>query len=386
MTNSTLHRTVPFVDLSAQYKSIEAEINAQITEILHKTNFILGEEVSLFEREFADFCGVAHAVGVDSGTSALELILKAYDIGPGDEVITVANTFIATTLAISYNGATPVLVDVDPNTYMMNNASLEEAITDRTKAIMPVHLYGHPVDMDVVNSLADQYELIVIEDASQAHGARYKGSRVGSLGHSAVFSLYPAKNLGAYGDAGIIVTKDDQIAEKLRLLRNYGSVEKYHHLELGFNRRLDTLQAAVLRVKLQYIDDWNKARREHAKLYNEFLKEAEIGLPGSEGHAEHVYHLYVIRADHRDDLQAFLMDKGISTGIHYPIPIHLQPAYRELPYKKGDFPITESLSEQILSLPMYPELTPEMIEYVVAGVREFIADQRAEPIPSLIAP
>jgi dTDP-4-amino-4,6-dideoxygalactose transaminase len=369
------------VDLSSQYTKIETEINEQIASVLRKTNFILGDEVTLFEHEFATYCQVEHAVGVDSGTSALELILRAYDIGPGDEVITVANTFIATALAISYTGATPVLVDVDPNTYMIDLTLLEGAITNHTKAIMPVHLYGQPVDMDLVMSVAEQHELVVIEDASQAHGARYKGSRVGSLGHAAAFSLYPAKNLGAYGDAGIIVTNDDQVAEKIRLLRNYGSIEKYHHLEKGFNRRLDTLQAAVLRVKLRYLDKWNAARREHAELYNDLQFGSSIGLPEINDFSEPVYHLYVVRVDARDGLQSYLSEKGISTGIHYPIPIHLQPAYLELGYKKGDFPITETLSDQIVSLPMYPELSPEMIEYVVENIKDFLATHHTEPLP-----
>lgn len=385
MDTGNNHRQVPFVDLGAQYETIEADINQAIAGVLHKTDFILGESVELFEREFAAFCETQHAVGVDSGTSALEMALKAYDIGPGDEVITAANTFIASTLAISYTGAKPVLVDIDPETYMMDPRLLEAAITSRTKAIMPVHLYGHPVDMDRILEVARMNDLIVIEDASQAHGARYKGQRVGSLGHAAAFSLYPAKNLGAYGDAGIIVTNDARVAETLRLLRNYGSTVKYHHMLRGFNRRLDTLQAAVLGVKLGHIDAWNTARRQHAQLYHELLKDSPVKLPVTADYAEPVYHLYIVRVEDRDGLQAHLHDQGIATGIHYPIPIHLQPAYRDLGYSRGDFPITERCAEQILSLPMYPELTPELIEYVANALLDFALADQAEPlVPSSV--
>jgi dTDP-4-amino-4,6-dideoxygalactose transaminase len=380
MDNGNNQRQVPLVDLGVQYETIETDINQAIAGVLHKTDFILGESVELFEREFAAFCETQYAVGVDSGTSALEMALKAYDIGPGDEVITAANTFIASTLAISYTDAKPVLVDIDPETYMMDPRLLEAAITPRTKAIMPVHLYGHPVDMDRVLEVARLNNLIVIEDASQAHGARYKGQRVGSLGHVAAFSLYPAKNLGAYGDAGIVVTNDAQVAETLRLLRNYGSTRKYHHMLRGYNRRLDTLQAAVLRVKLGHIDAWNAARRQHAQLYHQLLKDSPVRLSVTADYAEPVYHLYIVRVEDRDGLQAHLHDQGIATGIHYPIPIHLQPAYRDLGYSRGDFPITERCAEQILSLPMYPELTPELIEYVANAVLDFALADQDEPL------
>lgn len=380
MDNGNNQRQVPLVDLGVQYETIETDINQAIAGVLHKTDFILGESVELFEREFAAFCETQYAVGVDSGTSALEMALKAYDIGPGDEVITAANTFIASTLAISYTDAKPVLVDIDPETYMMDPRLLEAAITPRTKAIMPVHLYGHPVDMDRVLEVARLNNLIVIEDASQAHGARYKGQRVGSLGHVAAFSLYPAKNLGAYGDAGIVVTNDAQVAETLRLLRNYGSTRKYHHMLRGYNRRLDTLQAAVLRVKLGHIDAWNAARRQHAQLYHQLLKDSPVRLSVTADYAEPVYHLYIVRVEDRDGLQAHLHDQGIATGIHYPIPIHLQPAYRDLGYSRGDFPITERCAEQILSLPMFPELTPELIEYVANAVLDFALADQDEPL------
>ncbi len=302
--NQNMH--VPFVDLAAQYTLLKTEVNAAIAGVLAKTDFILGEAVALFEQEFADFCKVNYAVGVDSGTSALELALKAYAIGPGDEVITVANTFMATVLAISYTGATPVLVDIDPDTYQMDPVALLNAITPRTKAIMPVHLYGYPAEMDAIMQIAQRFGLVVIEDASQAHGTRYKGQLIGSLGHAAVFSFYPAKNLGAYGDGGIVVTNDAQVAASLRMLRNYGQREKYHHVMKGYNRRLDTLQAAVLRVKLQYLDGWNAARRHHAKLYAELLADCEdwLVLPSQAAHMEPVYHLYVVRTANRSNLRA----------------------------------------------------------------------------------
>lgn len=370
---------VPFVDLAAQYAGIAEDVNGAIAHVLSRTDFILGQDVGLFESEFAAFCDTEHAIGVDSGTSALELAMTACGIGPGDEVITTANTFIATILAISYTGATPVLVDIDPRTYVMDPALLEGAITPRTKAIIPVHLYGHPADMDPVLDLAELHNLTVIEDASQAHGARYKGKRIGSFGRAAAFSLYPAKNLGAYGDAGIVVTNDAKMAEALRLLRNYGSTKKYHHIVRGYNRRLDTLQAAVLRVKLERIDAWNAARRQRAQQYNQLLRDSPVVLPVVADFAEPVYHLYVIRVQDRDGLQAHLNEKGISTVIHYPIPIHLQPAYRDLGYARGDFPITEGYADQILSLPMYPELTSDAIEYVAYAIKEYVAAPRTEP-------
>lgn len=359
-TNQSLN-PVPFVDLSAQYHDIEAEVNAAIQDVIRRTDFILGRDVARFEEEFAAYCEVRHAIGVDSGTSALELALRAYDIGPGDEVITVANTFIATALAIAYAGATPVLVDVDPDTYTMDPARIIDAITPRTRAIMPVHLYGHPVDMDPILTIARQYNLIVIEDACQAHGARYKGRRVGGLGHAAAFSFYPGKNLGAYGDGGMVVTNDDAIADSIRMLRNYGQREKYHHLMVGFNRRLDTIQAAILRVKLRYLDEWNARRRMHAAAYNRLLAETPIATPVVADYAEPVWHLYVVRAPQRDALHEHLSAQGVSVGMHYPVPVHLQPAFAHLGYQRGDFPITERLADEILSLPMYAELTDDQL-------------------------
>jgi dTDP-4-amino-4,6-dideoxygalactose transaminase len=370
---------VPFVDLAAQYQSIAPAVHQAIDQVLQRNDFILGQDVEAFEAEFAAYCGVRYGIGVDSGLSALELLLRAYGIGPGDEVITAANTFIATALAISSVGATPVLVEIEPESYMIDVAAIRAAITPRTKAIMPVHLYGHVVDMAPLMQLAAHYQLVVIEDASQAHGARYHGIRTGALGHAAAFSLYPAKNLGAYGDAGIVVTNDAAIAHNLRLLRNYGSVQKYQHEIQGFNRRLDTLHAAVLRVKLRHLDGWNAARRRHAQRYTTALQHTAIACPVTAKAVEPVYHLYVIRADDRDGLQAHLRRQGVATVIHYPTPIHLQPAYAALGYPQGAFPLTEEIAQQLLSLPLFPELTPAQVDYVVEQVEAFAATPLAAP-------
>jgi len=364
---------VPFVDLAAQYSTIADEINETTSRIIQKADFILGREVRLFEEEFAAFSEARYAVGVDSGTSALELALRAYGIGPGDEVITAANSFIASALAISHAGATPVLADVDPFTHTIDVTGIERAITSRTKAIIPVHLYGHPAHMDPIRQIAEQHGLIVIEDACQAHGARYKGRRAGSLGHAAAFSFYPGKNLGAYGDGGMVVTNDADIRKRLEMLRNYGQEEKYHHLTQGFNRRLDTLQAAVLRVKLKYLEKWNAARRWQAELYHRLLAGTELVLPSEAVGAQSVWHLYVIRTEHRDKLKQYLASRGIAAGIHYPVPIHLQPAYKNLGYKRGSFPVTEQYAQRILSLPIYAELTPELIEYVSKSILTFLS-------------
>lgn len=362
---------VPFVDLKAQYASIKPEIDQALGEVLSRNDFILGRDVSLFEEEFAAFCQAKYAIGVDSGTSALELALRALGIGPGDEVITAANTFIATALAISYTGATPVPVDCHPQTYTLDVSKLDQAVTRRTKAIIPVHLYGQPADMDPILEFARRHGLTVLEDACQAHGAHYKGKRLGALGSAAAFSFYPGKNLGAYGDGGMITTNNPEIAEAVRMLRDYGQRGKYHHIVKGYNRRLDTLQAAVLRVKLRYLDSWNNARRAHARLYTQLLAGSGVISPTEANYAESVYHLYVVRTKERDELQACLKEKGISTGIHYPIPIHLQPAYAELPYRKGSFPVTEKYAAEGLSLPMYAELTPDLIAYVASSIAEF---------------
>lgn len=374
------HPNVPFVDLGVQYRALAAEINDAISQVIQGADFILGREVNLFEEEFAAFCDAKYAVGVDSGTSALELALRAFDIGPGDEVITAANSFIASALGISHAGAKPVLVDVDPYTNTLDVKAIERAITRRTKAIIPVHLYGHPAHMGPIRQLADKHALVVIEDACQAHGARYKGKRVGSLGHAAAFSFYPGKNLGAYGDGGMVVTNDRKIAQRLQMLRNYGQKEKYKHLFRGYNRRLDTLQAAILRVKLKYLEKWNAARRWNAKLYQKNLEGSGVVVPGEAGGAESVWHLYVIRTEHRDQLKEHLISKGVSASIHYPVPIHLQPAYHDLRHKRGDFPVTEAYADRILSLPMYAELTAHQIEFVAETIGEFqAARQTVEP-------
>ena len=372
--------TIPFVDLAVQYEALAAEIQAAITDVMHHTDFILGRAVKLFEEEFAAYCGSQYAIALDSGTSALELALRAFDIGPGDEVITVSNTFIATTLAISYTGAHPVLVDCLPDTYNIDAAQIEPAITAHTKAIMPVHLYGQPADMDPIMDIARRRGLLVIEDACQAHGARYKGRRVGSIGHAAAFSFYPGKNLGAYGDGGAVTTNDARVADKIRMLRNYGQREKYHHLLQGYNRRLDTMQAAILRVKLRYLDEWNAARREHAEQYRRALVGLDVIAPQTSSFAEPIWHLYIVRVRDRDQLSAYLKERGIITGIHYPIPIHLQPAYRELGYQRGDFPRSEEYAEKILSLPMYAELTPDLIGQVVSAIRDFLREPQPETV------
>jgi dTDP-4-amino-4,6-dideoxygalactose transaminase len=373
---------VPFVDLKAQYHSIAADIDRAITGVIANTSFILGPEVSSFEAEFANFCESDYCVGLDSGTSALELALRAYDIGPGDEVITVANTFIATVSAISFTGAQPVLVDALPETYTIDVAAVERAITASTRAIIPVHLYGQVADMEPLLSLARDYGIPVIEDACQAHGADYRGRRVGSSGNIACFSFYPGKNLGAYGDAGALTTNDPAIAERVRMLRDYGQTRKYHHEFIGYNRRLDAIQAAILRAKLPHLNDWNAARLRHASLYTALLADTSVITPSIHKVGSHVFHLYVIRTTNRDGLQAHLQDRGIATGIHYPIPVHLQRAYANHGYRQGDFPVTEQHAEEILSLPMYPELTRHQIEYVANAVREFAGTKS----PSLAKP
>lgn len=365
---------VPFVDLKVQYQMIQDDVNSKLQDVMRRCDFVLGQDVNAFEDEFAAYCEVNHAVGVDSGYSALELILRAYDIGPGDEVITAANTFIATTLAITNTGAKPVLVDVDPATFNLDPTQLEAAITPATRAIMPVHLYGQTADIDPILHNARQHGLRVIEDAAQAHGARYKGRRAGSLGDAAGFSFYPGKNLGAYGDGGAVVTDDAALAERVRMLRNLGMQVKYHHEIKGFNHRLDTMQAAVLRVKLHHLDNWNAARRQVARQYDDRLADLPVVTPYTADWAEHIYHLYVIRTENRDALQNYLQQAGIASGLHYPIPIHLQPAYQELGYQEGDFPVTEQIAKEILSLPMYPELDSDAIDYVVNTIKAFIEE------------
>jgi dTDP-4-amino-4,6-dideoxygalactose transaminase len=360
----------PFLDLAAQRAALGDNLQRACAVALARGDYVLGEDVVRFEQEFAAYCGVRHAVGVDSGTSALELALRAHGIGAGDEVITAANTFVATAFAISHSGATPVLVDADPVTYTLDSSQLPAAVTARTRAIMPVHLYGQTADMAAIRAVADEHDLIVIEDACQAHGAREHGRRTGALGDAAAFSFYPAKNLGAHGDGGIVVTNDDLVAERLRLLRNYGEVQKYRSEIVGYNRRLDTLQAAMLRVKLPYLDQWNEARRAHAARYDALLSELPLSRPSMRAGVEHVWHLYVVRVSDRDAVREQLGARGIDSGIHYPVPIHLQPAYHDLGYGPGDFPVAERYAGEILSLPMYPELPDDAIVRVAEALHD----------------
>jgi dTDP-4-amino-4,6-dideoxygalactose transaminase len=364
---ATMH--VPFVDLKAQHRPLAADIEAAVHAVFERGDFIMGAAVERFEAEYAALVGTRHAISVGTGLAAIELALRAFGVGPGDEVITAANTFIATVLAISAVGATPVFADMDRDTYTIDPAAVAAAVGPRTRAIVPVHLYGQPVDLDGVMAVAARHNLLVVEDAAQAHGARYGSRRAGSFGNAAAFSFYPSKNLGAYGDAGMIVTNDDAAAAKLRLLHNYGQRVKYYHSVFGTNSRLDTVQAAVLRVKLPHLDAWNAARRRHAAAYSSRLPKS-VHTPAEAAKAEHIYHLYVIETDNRDRLQQRLRARQIDTGIHYPVPAHLQEACVPLGYKAGDFPLTEAAAARILSLPMYPELTGEQIDYVVEGVAD----------------
>lgn len=364
---------IPFVDLKAQYAAIAVEVNEALHNVILNADFILGKDVELFEAEFARFCEADHAIGVDSGTSALELALRAYGIGAGDEVITVSHTFIAPVAAISYTGARPVLIDVDRDTYNIDPSQIEKAITPRTRAIIPVHLYGQAADLDAVIEIARKHSLIVIEDACQAHGARYRDKPVGALGDAACFSFYPGKNLGAYGDAGMVVTNNRDTAEQIKLLRNYGQPEKYQHTIMGYNRRLDSIQAAVLRVKLRHLDEWNAARQRAAARYNELLNDVHsIRTPYVAEESSHVYHLYVIQHPHRDRLLSFLREQGVYGGLHYPTPAHLQPCYENLGMSPGSLPVTEELASRVISLPMYAEITDEQIEYVCKCIKEFV--------------
>jgi dTDP-4-amino-4,6-dideoxygalactose transaminase len=360
---------LPFVDLRAQRIALDGALERACVGALHSGDYILGAEVAAFEEEFARYCGVRHAVGVASGTSALELALRALEVGPGDEVITAANTFVATTLAIAQTGARPVLADVDPLTYTIDPRSVATAITSRTRAIVPVHLYGQCAEMGPILDVARDHGLAVVEDACQAHGALYQGRRAGSFGDAAAFSFYPSKNLGAAGDAGMIVTDDDALAEMVRLLRNYGQREKYHSDLRGQNSRLDTLHAALLRVKLPRLDGWNEARRVHAARYQQVLWGLPVALPAVRPGSEHVWHLFVVRVPRRDAVRALLAEQGVETGIHYPVPVHLQPAHSDLAYRPGDFPISERNARDILSLPMYPEMPAWAPERVAEALR-----------------
>lgn len=361
---------IPLVDLRAQYGTIQHEVMAAIEDVLADMQLFLGPQTQAFEQEFADYCGCRYGVGLSTGTDALALALRACNIGPGDEVITVANTFIATVEAIAIVGATPVFVDIDPATYLLDWRQLDQVLTSRTRAILPVHLYGHPVEMRPVLDFAHTHGLRVIEDASQAHGATYKGQRVGSFGDIGCFSFYCSKNLGAYGEAGICVTNNSDLAASLRLLRDHGSRERYQHEILGVNARMDEMQAAVLRVKLKYLNQWNKARQSHASAYTEQLQEVVEALPKVHPWSTHVYYVYVVQVQERERFRHLLEHEGIATGVHYPLPVHLQPACAHYGYARGRLPITEAASEHIVSLPMYPELTSEQIKTVITAVKK----------------
>ena len=359
---------IPYADLQAQYRSIKTEIDTAVLRVLDSAQFILGDEVAAFEREFAAYAGARDAIGLNSGTSALHVALLAAGIGPGDEVITVPYTFVATAAAIVYAGATPVFVDVDAVTCCMAPDQIERVITPRTRAIMPVHLYGHPADMDPILAIAARHGLVVIEDAAQAHGARYKDRPCGSIGELAGFSFYPGKNLGAYGEGGAAVTSDAAMAKRMRLLRSWGEERRYEHTIKAFNYRMDGIQGAILRVKLRHLERWTEARRARAADYARAFAGSSVRLPVEMPGCRHVYHVYAVRLRNRDDVRAQLQAKGIQTGVHYPIPIHMQPAYRDLGYQAGDFPVSEEIAAEVLSLPIFPEMTPAQVQEVADAV------------------
>jgi dTDP-4-amino-4,6-dideoxygalactose transaminase len=361
---------IPFLDLKTQYKQMKSEIDAAVMRVIDGSQFVLGPEVAAFEERFASYCGAKHCLAVSSGTSALHLSLLAAGVGPGDEVISVSMTFVATTAAILYSGAKPVYVDVDPVTWTMDPASIEAAITPRTKAILPVHLHGLMADMDPIMEIARRHNLVVIEDAAQSHGAEYKGRRAGSIGDLGCFSFYPGKNLGAYGEGGAVVSKNPEFAKRIALLRDWGQESKYNHVVHGYNYRMDGIQGAVLNVKMNYIEAWTEARRSAASHYDRLLEKNRCGRPMPPAHRRHVYHVYAIRLEQRDEAQKALQAAGVGTGIHYPVPVHLQKAYENLGYGIGDFPVTELLAKQFLSLPIYAELRPEQVSTVVAELEK----------------
>jgi dTDP-4-amino-4,6-dideoxygalactose transaminase len=369
--------TIPLIDLSEQFQPLKKEIMTEIERVLDRMQLFLGESVFHLEREFADYHKTRFAVGVGSGTDALHLALRAVGIGQGDEVITAANSFFATAEAIVLTGARPVFVDIDPETYTMDPSLVEAAVTERTKAIIPVHLYGHPADMEPIMATAHNHGLRVIEDACQAHGAQYKGTKVGTIGESGAFSFHYSTNLGAYGEGGMVVTKDRHIATQVQMLRDHGQSGRYQHAVMGTNSRLDELQSAVLRVKLRHLDSWNTMRRALAAEYNlQLFSTEEIVRPTERAYVEHVYNLYVIRTPDRDGLAAWLRRHNVATGVHYPIPVHLQQAWLAAGYSGGSLPITEAASNEILSLPMYPELTIEQVHYICQSVKDYFRPGR----------
>jgi|HigsolmetaAR202D_1030399.scaffolds.fasta_scaffold00165_14 Predicted pyridoxal phosphate-dependent enzyme apparently involved in regulation of cell wall biogenesis len=374
---------IPFVDLKTQYQRIKPEIHAAIEQALEQAHFVLGPEVEAFERQFAQYTHTKHAIAVNSGTSALHLALLAIGVEAGDEVITTPFTFVATASAIDYTGAKPVFVDIEPLTYTIDPNLIEAAITPRTKAIIPVHIFGQPANMDEIMQIARRHNLRVIEDAAQAHGAEYRGQRIGGIGDVGCFSFYPGKNLGAYGEGGAVTTNDPEIARRIRMLRDWGAEQKYHHVLKGYNYRMDGVQGAVLGVKMNYIEGWTEQRRQHAARYNALLGDSFV-VPQEASDRRHVYHVYAIRHPQRDQLQRFLAERDIQTGIHYPIPVHLQSCFSGLGYKAGDFPLAEQVANEVLSLPLFPEMTVEQQDQVVAALMEWHSlEQNALPEKSL---
>jgi len=367
----TINQQIPFVDLVGQCDQLADEVMPAIERVIKRAAFILGDEVSEFEEKFADYCDTGYCVGVANGTEAIHLALRAVGVKAGDEVITAGNSFVATTYAISHTGAMPVLVDIDPTDHNIDVNLIERAITTRTKAIVPVHLYGQPSNMDAIREIADKHGLKIVEDAAQAHGAEYNGKRAGSFGNAGCFSFYPGKNLGAYGDGGAVVTNDPDVADQLRLLRNYGQRQKNVHSLLAFNSRLDTIQAAVLLVKLPYLDDWNNKRRKAAALYHELLRDTDLILPVENADSRHVYHLYVTKHDRRDELIEHLKEQQIFCGIHYPAPLHHAEPYGSVRSIPRDLPVCSDLASKIFSLPMFPGITEEQISRVCDALKSF---------------
>lgn len=366
---------VPYLDLKAQYRAIKPEIDAAVGRVLESCQFVLGPEVSDFEKAFAVYCGASECIALNSGTSALHLALLAAGVGPGDEVITTPFTFVASVAAILYSGARPVLVDIDPRSFTLDPSKIEASVTSRTKVLLPVHLYGQPADMDPIMEIARRRNLTVIEDAAQAHGARYKEQPAGVIGHMACFSFYPGKNLGAYGEGGAVSTNNSEYARTIRMLRDWGQDRKYHHLLRGYNYRMEAFQGAVLGVKLHHLEQWTEARRSLVQQYNRLLSGCELELPAEMPWARHVYHVYTIRSIERNRLQKSLADEGIQTGIHYPIPVHLQPAYADLGYGPGSFPEAEAAAKQVLSLPLYPELPMQSVSTVADAVKKVVGSR-----------
>ncbi len=368
-------KNIPLMDVRSQYFELKEEIDRAVQAVFERSDFILGSDVKEFEKEFADYCGASYGVGVANGTDALVLILDALSIGPGDEVITTPFTFFATAESIMRVGAKPVFVDIDPKTFNIDVDQIESLITERTKAIMPVHIFGQIAEMEKINEIAEKYDLFVIEDACQAAGAEYRGKKAGSLGDAAAFSFFPTKNLGGAGDGGMVTTQHESIAEKVKLLRVHGSAKKYHHEMIGYNSRLDTLQAVVLRAKLKKLDEWNERRREVARLYSDALKDFPVVTPFESEENKHIYHLYVIRVlnGKRDELSSFLSSKGIGNGVYYPVPLHLQEACAELSYNEGDLPEAERACKETLALPMSPYVTESDVSYIADAFKEFFS-------------